>query len=137
MNDAEDIIKKLNQFVVNTEKAIDDSVRVTAYKVQNAAIKAIRSPSMGTITFKKGIEHIVSKEGTAPNTDTGNLVGSIKTEHKKLSMTAVVGSRVEYGAYLELLLNRPWLEPALEDNISTYQATLKKVVEKQIRDANK
>jgi phage gpG-like protein len=139
MSDADDIIKKLNRFVVNTNKAIDDAVRITAHRVQVTAIKSIREPSKGTIYTNEngGIRHISSKPGEAPNVDTGRLIGSITVDHNKGSMRATVGTGVDYGAFLELIMDRPWLQPALDDNISSYEATLKLVIDKQIRTANR
>ena len=137
MSDADDIIRKLNNFVVNTEKAIDDAVRITAHRVQVTAIKAIRQPTIGTIYVRKnGATHVASKHGDAPNTDTGRLVGSIRTDHTKGSMTATVGTTVDYGAFLELIMDRPWLQPSLDRHIGSYEKTLHKVLDKQIRQAN-
>jgi hypothetical protein len=136
VSDADDIINKLNRFVVNTEKAIDDAVFITAHRVRVSAMKNIRDPSFGTIMVRpNGTIHIVSKVGTSPNTDTGRLMGSIKVEHAKGSMVAYVGTSVDYGAFLELLLNRQWLEPALNANIGNYEKTLNQVLDKQIRKA--
>lgn len=138
MSDADDIIKKLNRFVVDTEKAIDDTVRVIAHRVQVSAIKNIRQPSFGTIMVRpNGTIHIASKPGTPPNTDTGRLVGSIQVDHQKGSMTAFVGTSVDYGAFLELLLNRKWLQPALDKHIDGYEKTLNRVLDRQIKKANK
>ena len=138
MSDADDIIRKLNLFVVNTEKAIDDAVRITAHRVMVGAMKNIREPSMGTIMVRpNGSVHIVSKPGTSPNTDTGRLIGSVQVAHQRGSMIAYVGTDVDYGAYLELLLNRKWLQPALDDNIGSYKKTLNLVLDKQIRKAGK
>lgn len=139
MSDADDIIKKLNKFVVNTNKAVDDAVRITAHKVKVSAMKSIREPSKGTIyTNSNGsIKHISSKVGDAPNVDTGRLIGSIGIEHSKGSMRAVIGTSVDYGAFLELIMNRPWLEPALDKNVDDYEKYLHQVLDKQIRQANK
>ena len=138
MSDADDIIRKLNRFVANTEKAIDDAVRITSHRVQVSAIKNIREPSMGTIMVRpNGTIHIVSKPGSPPNTDTGRLVGSINVQHQKGSMRAVIGTSVDYGAFLELLLNRKWLQPALDKNIGSYEKTLHRVLDKQIKKAGK
>ena len=139
MNDADNIIKKLNRFVVNTEKAIDDTIRITAHRVKVTAIKSMREPSKGTIyTDATGsIKHISSKPGEAPNVDEGVLIGSIDIDHNRGSMRATVGTGVDYGAFLELIMNRPWLQPALDQNIDRYEATLHKVLDKQIRQANK
>lgn len=131
--DVDDIMRKLNMFVVDVEKVVDDAVFVTATKVQRGAIDAIREPSAG----RRYGKHVASKKGDAPNTDTGRLIGSIKTVHKRLSMRALVGTNLAYGAILELIKNRPWLKPALNDNVKDYKKNLELVIDKQIRDAGK
>ena len=129
------ILAKLNKFGVETEKAIDDTVRIIAHRVKNTAIKSIREPTIGTIYVRKNdVIHVASKPGDAPNTDSGRLVGSINVQHQKLSAKASVGTPLTYGAILELEMNRPWLEPALDKHKDNYHKQLEKVVDKQIRE---
>ena len=138
VSDVDDIIKKLNRFVVDTEKAVDETIRSIGVQVKNAAVKSIRDPSVGTVYLKGGkVRHISSKAGAAPNTDTGRLIGSIVMNHKKFSMVAHVGTSVMYGAILETIKNRPWLKPALDSKIGNYRKTLEKRIDKQIRAAGR
>lgn len=138
MDDIDRIIKKLNNFHVDVEKATDQAVRRTALQVQRSAVSLIRTPSVGTAYIRKGgVVHIASRPGDAPNKDTGQLAGDINLVHKRGSLVALVGTDTEYGAYLELLMNRPWLGPALKMNIDDYAANLEKVLDRQIRQANK
>jgi len=123
--------QKLNSFVVDVEKALDSTVITIAISVLRSASKAIRTPSQG----KKYGSHLASKEGDAPNTDTGRLLGSIKINHKRGSQEAEVGTNLDYGAELELVKNRPWLEPALDENIGNFEKQLEKVIELQILKA--
>ena len=132
-DDVSDIIKKLNRFAVDTEKAVDDAVAITAHKVRVSAIRSMREPSIG----KKHGKHIASKPGDAPNVDTGRLVASVKVQHDKGSAVARVGTNLDYGAELELVKNRPWLKPALDENVDDYEQILEKVVDKQIREAGR
>ena len=132
----------LNNFNINTEKAIDDAVRITAIKVQKAAIKSIRMPSMGTYVTRytasgKPYSHIAAKEGETPNNDTGRLMGSIALEHMKGKKVAFVGTNVDYGFFLETVMNRPWLNPALRSKIDTYKKNLEQAIGNQIKAAAK
>jgi len=135
-DDFDRLFKKLDHFAVDAEKAIDQTVRLTALKVQRSAVSAIREPSVGTIYVRKGgVTHVSSKPGDAPNTDTGRLIGDINMVHEKGTMEALVGTDVEYGAYLELLMNRPWLQPALNKNIGDYAKNLERALDRQIKKA--
>ncbi len=140
----------LNNFLFDTEKAIDEAVHATAQSIRKVAIKSIQTASQGNTVFRyrEGggkYQHVAGKEGEAPNTDTGRLAGSIAVEHEKGSGVAFVGTTVEYGAHLEFGfedVNKkkhgpwPWLEPAAEDHEEMYQKALQNAIEKQIEQAD-
>ena len=134
-DDLSRILAKLNKFGVETEKAINDTVKIIAHRVENTAKESIREPSQGrTYTKKGGVKHTASKPGDAPNVDEGRLIGSIKSIHNPATFTSSVGTPLPYGAKLELEMNRPWLEPALNEHKDDYHKQLEKVVDKQIRE---
>ena len=135
-----DLDMALKMFLVNTEKAIDDAVRITAVKVQKSAIKSIREPSMGTYVTRytasgKPYSHVAAKEGETPNNDTGRLIGSIALDHHKGKQVAYVGTNVDYGFFLETVMNRPWLQPAKDREIVFFKDNVTKAVQMQIRKA--
>jgi len=135
-----DLDMALKMFLVNTEKAIDDAVRITAVKVQKSAIKSIRKPSMGTYVTRytasgKPYDHVAAKEGETPNTDTGRLIGSIALDHHKGKQVAYVGTNVDYGFFLETVMNRPWLQPAKDREVVFFKDNVTKAVQMQIRKA--
>ena len=135
-----DLDMALKMFLVNTEKAIDDAVRITAVKVQKSAIKSIREPSMGTYVTRytasgRPYDHVAAKEGETPNTDTGRLIGSIALDHHKGKQVAYVGTNVDYGFFLETVMNRPWLQPAKDREIVFFKDNVTKAVQMQIRKA--
>ena len=130
----------LKSFLLDTEKAIDDAVRITAVKVQKSAIKSIREPSMGTYVTRytasgKPYSHIASKEGESPNTDTGRLIKSISLDHHKGKKVAYVGTNVDYGFFLETVMNRPWLQPAKDKEVVFFKDNVTKAVQMQIKKA--
>jgi len=130
--------KMLSLFSDDVEKAVDDTVRITAFNVQKSAVLSMREQSQGIVYQKTaGVTHMASKAGDAPNIDEGLLVGSIAVEHQKGSKVAFVGTHVDYGAILELEKNRPWLEPAKASQIGKFENTLKKVIKLQIKKARK
>ena len=139
MSDLDRILKKLNDFRVDTERAVDDTVLITANRVKNTALKDIRNPSVGRKypRGKEGKYHIASKPGYAPNNDTNVLSESIKVSHARGTMTAKIGTNKDYGAILEIEMNRPWLEPAVGPHVANYHTQLEKVIDEQIRKADR
>lgn len=104
-------------------KAVVEAAVSGAELVRGTAIKSIQSTSGGEVVTRTRAgggtyEHTVSKEGDAPNTDTGRLVSSIQVDINPLGI--FVGSTLEYAGYLEFgtsaMEPRPWLNPALESN---------------------
>jgi phage gpG-like protein len=127
----------LLKFAIDTDKAVDNAVRLTAFEVQKTAKADIRTPSVGTY-YKRGDKfHVASKPGDAPNTDTGRLIGSINVSHKKGDMFAYVGTNVAYGLYLETVMNRPFLEPAKVKEMKFFGETLELMIDKEIKEAGK
>lgn len=128
----------LNAFNIDMEKAVDDAVRLTAIKVEARAKKLILIPSQGKAYKKsKSVTHIASKEGDAPNTDTGRLLGSVTHVHRRGAKVAFVGTNLDYGAILETEKNRPWLEPAKEIESLFFSNNLKATMSKQVKKAGK
>lgn len=108
--------------------------------VRSEAIKSIQDGSSGEIVTRytangNGYDHTTSKEGEAPNTDTGRLVESIQVD---VSAKGVfVGSTLEYAGWLEygtVMMNaRPWLIPATEKSRAEIERLMGKRV-KRITD---
>jgi len=137
-----EIQKALGKAGVNMDEAIDDAVKATAVKVLGNATMAIKAPSTGTwvtryTTAGKPYDHIAAKEGESPNTDTGRLIGSIALDHQKGQGVAYVGTNLEYGFYLETVLNRPFLEPARREEMKGFDKRVKSAINKQIKKARK
>ena len=140
----DELKKALDSFAFDLDLAVDNAVRITAIKVQQEAVKAIREPSVGTYVTRytapieeggKAYSHVASKPGDAPNSDTGRLIGSINIDHDKGSKVAFVGTNLEYGFFLETVHNRPWLGPAKDSQIGFMKVRIKSEVNKQIKEA--
>ncbi len=120
-----DVLKEINRVTKAYNEGVDDAVVATAVNIQRDAILGINKQNRGDKKTSKG--HYPSPEGGYPNTDTGRLVGSIQVDHVKGSQEAIVYSDLDYAAYLEFLMNRPWLSTAsmdkdkvLKENILTF-----------------
>lgn len=137
-------VKEMQASLASLSKKYGDAIAkaavVAAQSVRADAIKSIQSVSSGdTVTRYRAdgtpYKHTASKEGDAPNTDTGELVKSIQVEVKPNGV--FVGSRLDYAGYLERNLNRPWLIPALEKNRKLIRDTIGKSVDKITKDSNR
>ena len=104
-------------------KAVADALVVSGQMVRTTAVKSIQTSSSGeTVTrYRSGggsYTHVTSAPNSAPNTDTGRLVSSVAVEIQKADV--YVGSGLSYAPYLEFgttnMTQRPWLNPALEQN---------------------
>lgn len=120
--------------------AIAKAAFVAAQSVRSDAIRSIQNVSSGeTVTRYRAdgtpYKHTASKEGDAPNTDTGDLVKSVQVEVK--SDGVYVGSRLEYAGHLEFRLSRPWLLPALEKNRKLIRDTMGKNIDAITRSFNR
>lgn len=140
----EKTLKALSKFSgVDIDKAIDDGVVATAYEVRNSAVKSIQQKSSGEVVQRQRqggegyYDHTASKPGDAPNTDTGTLVRSVAVEHP-FSGEAFVGSDVKYASFLEFgtktMGARPWLYPALQQNIGNLTDNIEKQVKRRINE---
>lgn len=142
----DELIRKMTSLGADMEKALISGVRQTANQVRNHAIKSIQKQTMGTYVTRysqggKAYDHVVSKEGNAPNTDTGALVNSIATEHKNGTPVSFVGSGLDYAKYLEFgtkqMKPRPWLQPALDARLKDFEKNIINQAKRMIKKASK
>jgi HK97 gp10 family phage protein len=140
-----ELIRKLNQLGVKMGAAIDDGVHITANDVRTDAIRSIQEQSSGhpVRRSRQGggtYAHIAANVGQAPNTDTGKLVASIAVE-KESDAHYIVGSNLEYSAWLEMGTSkmgaRPWLEPALRKNITDLTKNITKAADIAIQRSSR
>ena len=137
--------RKLNKLGIKMMDAIDAGVFITAQGVRTDAIKSIQtlSPGKPVQRTRQGggtYNHIAANEGQAPNTDTGKLVASIAVE-KETDANYLVGSNLDYAAFLEFGTRdtgaRPWLEPAMRKNIDELKKNISKAADITIKKASK
>lgn len=137
--------RKLNKLGFKMMAAIDAGVFITAQDIRTDAIKSIQNQSTGRSVQRSRqgggtYTHMASNTGQAPNTDTGKLVASIAVEKEK-EANYLVGSNLEYAAFLEFGTSkmgaRPWLEPAMRQNIGELNKNISKAADITIKKASK
>lgn len=122
--------------------ALNEEIEAGAMAIHSDAVKSVQEhQSDGRVYKRGGVEHTASEPGFAPNTDRGQLAQSIKFEIDRENLTAIVGTNLKYGAYLEMgttnIKARPWLFPAFEKNRDAIRKAVSSVISAAIRGAGK
>ena len=128
-------LKYIEQQAKNADAAVNRGVVATAGQIQRTAVLSINESTPGEIGYssvRKGKTHIKSSEGNAPNADSGTLSRSVTIFKDPTRKEATVFSDLDYGAYLEFVLNRPWLEPALDKNAGNLRENIDNQLRKDI-----
>lgn len=116
---SKELVSALNRLESSVTQAMIEGLEKAAIKIHESAVKGIMTQSMG----RRYGNHIASRPGDPPNTDTGRLVGSVRWELDTQSLTASVGSNLGYAVDLEFgtsrMAPRPWLAPAVRQNERT------------------
>lgn len=142
----DELIRKMQSLGADMEKALERGVKQTANQVRNTAIRSIQNESFGIYVTRYGqggapYDHVASRPGNAPNTDTGALVNSIAVENVKGKPISFVGSGLDYAGYLEFgtkkMGARPWLQPALDANLSKLERNIIKSAKNMIKQKAK
>jgi hypothetical protein len=117
-----ELIKKLRSLESRAGNAAKNGLKLSAQDCRLRAIASIQDITFGSYVTRysqsgKRYDHIASKPGDAPNTDTGNLVQKIAVEvTSPTSVSVGIGEAAAYGAHLEFgterMAARPWLVPA-------------------------
>tara|TARA_R110000772_G_scaffold42318_1_gene98297 strand:- start:5460 stop:5876 length:417 start_codon:yes stop_codon:yes gene_type:complete len=129
----DELVKELKRQSKEFNAGVDKAVVVTANAIRREAVLSINKQSRGEETVKRGNKkHYISPVGGAPNSDTGTLVRSINVSHLKGSQEAIVFSALDYAAYLEFVLNRPWLAPASEGKDDVLKENILKFTDKAL-----
>lgn len=100
------------------DEAVGDAIAETALAMERDVVMRIRSgPASGRIYKRGGVSHRASAPGEAPMSDTAALMGSVYSDIGPMSAT--VGSRLAYSAYLEYgtrrMAPRPVWTPIAEE----------------------
>lgn len=114
-------------------KDVQDVINSTAQNIRNTAIRSIKnSPATGRVYKNR----TASAEGNPPRTDTGRLASSIavKMPEQGNALEAEIGAYVNYAAHLEYgtrnMGARPFMFPALEQNMKGYVTKMKQALQK-------
>jgi hypothetical protein len=123
------------ELLAKTEQKLNRWVRAAAALVESNVKARMAEPKSGraytrgrSVNNPGGFSvHVASAPGEAPAVDTGTLIGSIQMVQES-TLTAKVGTAVEYALYLELgtsrMRPRPVWKPTVDDLLPTLNALL-------------
>jgi len=129
--------KNLAKMAKRYGQAVADSLLVSGEMVRGSAVKSIQQKSNGEMVtrYRAGggsYQHMASAPNSPPNTDTGRLANSVAVEVRDDDV--YVGSGVEYAPHLEFgtknMTQRPWLNPALEQNRNRISRLIRDAIKK-------
>lgn len=132
---AKSVTAALARLDAQATKDVQDVINATAQNIRSTAIRSIKNSPANGRAYKN---HTASAEGNPPRTDTGRLVGSIAVvmpENAK-ALEAEIGAYVNYAAHLEYgtrnMGARPFMFPALEQNMKGYLSKMKTALNQAI-----
>lgn len=149
-------VQGLAELRSNLQKLAGDlgpSLAKAAYQgarlIQSSAIKAIKTQSPGELVERNQpgqapYDHIASKPGDAPNTDTGELIRGLQVEVSPGAVLVGVESSqdekataLEFGTLDGTLAPRPFLMPALDANRPAIRDLMRDAIRADIEAGNK
>lgn len=114
----EELMADLSKLGKISDDLVVDTLNDLVMDTQANAVRGIqRGPASGR-TYKRGtVTHKASAPGQFPMSDTGRLAANVEFEvANKSRKVAVVGTNIQYGAFLEFgtskMAARPWLMPS-------------------------
>lgn len=127
---------KLTSLPEKMRKEVRDEVALAAFDIRTTAILKIQKVSPGRIYPRGTKNHIASLPGDPPNTDSGRLIQSIDVEIRPYALSALVGTNIVYGPWLEFgtlkMAPRPWLKPSFDENIDKATQRIRDAVSRVI-----
>lgn len=139
---------------INGGKALADALRNASKDVQQQASDAVldfatdmhsdvvravqRGPASGVVyeKYTPRRTHQASAPGQAPMSDTGRLASSIYFQQRG-KVSAVVGTKIQYAAFLEYgtrrMAKRPFFAPAFERGKAEFRRTMERILGSALR----
>jgi len=122
-------------FLAAAEKLEEGAMSIHRHAV--ISIQAHESTGKTVKLYGPKREHDVSSPGNPPNSDLGMLAHSISFDVDPANLTAVVGTNLKYGAYLEMgttkMAARPWLFPAFDAHREEVKSNIAEAVTKAMQ----
>jgi phage gpG-like protein len=129
--------KAIDQYGVRAEAEISRALEATGTSIVNGVKKQMRTSKSGR-RYKRGKigrDHIASAPYEAPAVDTGRLINSSMYEKKINDLHFLVGSNVNYSAFLEFGTRKMAPRPSWTLEVFAHREILGRLVEAALRRA--
>lgn len=120
--------------------AAANELQIGAMSIHRHAVISIQAHESVSKTVKRyspNRDHDVSAPGNPPNSDLGTLAQSVAFDVDPENLTAVVGTNLKYGAFLEMgttkMQARPWLFPAFDAHREEVKSNIAEAVTKAMQ----
>ena len=110
------------------DELIAETIGDVAKAIEKRARKSIKRKTIG----RKYGKHIAGAKGEAPNTQTNELMNSLRTDHTKGEFNAWVGTDEEQAMLLETKAKHPFLRPAMRKGKNDFKRKIRINLKKAI-----
>lgn len=140
VQNADRLIRRLSTLSLEARRGIGKELARAVVQLDAYGKQKIQGGSRGGRVYRRrSVTHQASAPGEFPKTDTGQLVGSLFFRVASDKLSAVWGTALAYGRYLEFgtstMLSRPWLRPTFAANRADIEAGVNGAVREAIRQA--
>lgn len=135
---ADAVISKLGKLPLSMRVGIGKALATSVVQMDAYAKEKIQGGSRsGRVYRRRSVTHQASAPGEYPKTDRGQLVGSLFFEVAADRLSAIFGTNLIYGKYLEFgtsrMKARPWLRPTFKANADAITARVAQAVREALR----
>lgn len=116
VRNADRLIRKLQSLPAQSRAGLGRALAVSVVEMDGYAKERLQGGARSGRTYRRrSVTHRASAPGEFPKTDTGQLVASLFFRVAGDKLSAVFGTALGYGRYLEYgtsrMAARPWLRP--------------------------
>jgi hypothetical protein len=115
------LLNEFKSFNLDFDVLVSETVGDVAEGVKKRAVKSINRKTKG----KKYGTHIAGQKGKAPNSESGDLARSLKTQQATGDLTAFVGTEDDGAMALETIYKHPFLRPALRKGKNDFKRKIR------------
>jgi HK97 gp10 family phage protein len=139
------LIRRLEQIPIEARKGIGAALARAVVSMDSYAKEKIQGGARsGRVYRRRSVTHQASAPGEFPKSDmggSGGLTGSLFFRVAADKLSAIWGTALNYGKYLEFgtsrMAARPWMRPTLQANEDKISADIQREVSEALKKASK
>lgn len=142
VRNADRLIRRLQDLPLDMRNGIGKALAASVVEMDGYAKQKIQGGARsGRVYKRRSVSHRASAPGEFPKSDTGQLVSSLFFRVGADRLSAMFGTRLNYGAYLEFgtsrMRARPWLRPTFQANVKKAQERVRAAVLEALKKATR